>query len=148
MGAVYFAHFGRYVKIGFASNPQRRLEQIARPHDAAVHPNDFDYSLPGRLAWVVPNCRMRDERNMQLLFAHHWTGVGEWFHWSPAFEFQMANVDFVTHAERLVYLRRARKALGIVPGRVVKEERWGKQTPELLAEALARREQSQMGRAA
>lgn len=139
MGYVYFAHFGRHIKIGFASNPKQRLEQIARPNDAAIHPLDFDYSAPGRLVWAIPNCRMRDERNMQLLFAHHWTGTGEWFFWSSAFEHQMNSIEFVTHAERLVHLRAARKALGITPGKPVKEERWGKQTHELLADALERR---------
>lgn len=133
MSSVYFARFGEYVKIGFASDPRKRLEQIARPRDAARHPNDFDYSVPGALILLIPFCRMRDERNMHLLFARHWSGTGEWFRWSPAFRHQMETMQFVTHGARLAYLRKARRDLGIV-GSAVKEARWGKQTSELLAE--------------
>lgn len=138
MSYVYFAKFGRHVKIGFASNPAHRLEQVRRPYDAASQPDDFDYTAPGELIHLVPGCRMRDERNMQLLFANHWSGTGEWFIWSPAFRYQMETMQFVTHAERLMYLRRARRELGLTPGGAVKEERWGKQTHDFLVEARER----------
>lgn len=133
MSAVYFARFGDFVKIGFSSNPTQRLKDLAK--GGVEHPEGFDHKAPGALILVIPFCRMRDERNMQLLFAHHWA-AGEWFHWSPAFEYQMRTMRFVTHAARLKDLRRARRELGII-GSAVKEERWGKQVHERLAEAGA-----------
>lgn len=147
MSAVYFAKFGDYVKIGFSSHPERRLEQVGRPCEPAVRPEDFDYDAQGELILVVPFCRMRDERNMQLLFAHHWSGVGEWFVWSPAFRYQMDTMQFVTHGARLHYLARARRDLGI-SGAAVKEIRWGKQTREVLEETRARILAASQGRAA
>ena len=137
MSAVYFAKFGEFVKIGFASNPRKRMEEIGRGR-GVKYPADFDYSAPGELIFVLPFCRMRDERNMQLLFARHWV-VGEWFRWSPEFRYQMQTMQFVTHDVRLKHLRAARKALGL-SGAAVKEWHWGKQTQELLAEAAERRE--------
>ena len=148
MSAVYFARFGDYVKIGFADNPRKRLKEIAnRASKRLIYPDDFDFSLPGDLVLVIPFCRMRDERNMQLLFANHWA-VGEWFHWSPAFRYQMETMRFVPHAVRLKDLRAARRSLGIVPGGAVKEEHWGKQTREILEEAASRRDSARQVRAA
>lgn len=136
MSSVYFARFGDYVKIGFSSRPERRLEQIGRADKHIAYPADFDHEQPGELVLVIPFCRMRDERNMQLLFARHWVS-GEWFRWSPEFRHQMTTMQFVTHGARLSYLRAARRDLRIVPGGAVKEERWGKQTGERLAEAAS-----------
>lgn len=136
MSAVYFAKVGQYVKIGFASNPRKRAEELLKRSRLHV-PADLDRSLPVDLILVIPFCRMRDERNMQLLFANHWA-EGEWFHWSPAFEHQMRTMQFTTHAVRMRDYAAARRALGIVAS-PSKEYRWGKQTHELLAEARARR---------
>lgn len=138
MSAVYFAKVGRYVKIGFSSNPQRRMKQLLNS-SILIYPDDFDHAAPLEVVLVIPFCRRRDERNMQLLFAHHWE-AGEWFHWTPAFRYQMQTMQFVTHDARLRILRAARKELGIVgEGESVKEVRWGKQPAEILAEAKARR---------
>jgi hypothetical protein len=132
MSAVYFAKVGEFVKIGFASNPHQRMKSLFTQSRLIV-PEGLDKTQPINLVLVIPFCRMRDERNLHLLFARHWTGAGEWFHWSPAFEEQMRGMEFITHATRLKHLREARKALG-VGGSHVKHERWGKQTPELLAD--------------
>lgn len=132
MSAVYFARVGDYVKIGFASNPTKRVKEIL--NGGVKLPDDLDVTLPVELVLVVPFCRMRDERNMQLLFARHWSGVGEWFRWTPEFRYQMQTMQFVTHDARLKDLRRARKELGIVGG-AVKEEHFGMQTHERLAAA-------------
>lgn len=138
MSAVYFARFGRFVKIGYASSPAQRLAQIARMGSRLHYPPDFDSAAVGELVRVVPGCRMRDERNMQMLFAHHWTGVGEWFHWTPAFRHQLDHIEFVTHAERLIHLRAARKALGIVPGACIKEWNGGRTAHDWLVETRDR----------
>lgn len=130
MSAVYFIRVGEFVKIGFASNPEKRLIEIARSPREVALPDGYDLTATPELVMTVPDCRMRDERNMQILFATHWV-AGEWFRWSPAFRFQMRTMQFVTHAERRRHLSRVRKIHG---GRAcVKEERWGMQTAELLA---------------
>lgn len=131
MSAVYFARFGDYVKIGFSSRPERRVREVRR--DQIVYPGDFDHSLDGELVLVVPFCRMRDERNMHMLFARHWV-VGEWFRWCPEFRYQMQTMQFVTHAARLKDLTRARRDLGLVGTGHIKEARSGKTTRERLAE--------------
>lgn len=129
MGAVYFAKFGEHIKIGFASNPRQRLKTL--PGRVRV-PADFDHAATGELILVVPFCRIRDESNMQMLFARHWV-YGEWYRWSPAFEYQMNTMQFVTHEVRRKHLTAARRALGI-GGAHAKEARWGKPTQERLAE--------------
>jgi hypothetical protein len=136
MSAIYFAKVGDYVKIGFASNPRARMRTLLKTSRLIV-PDDLDRSQPVELILVIPFCRMRDERNMQMLFTSHWV-VGEWFRWSPAFAYQMRTMRFVTEDVRRKDLRRARRELGILQGAHVKEERWGKQTSELLAEARER----------
>lgn len=129
-GSVYFARVGDYVKIGFASNPRKRVETLLNSATRLLIPADLDRSLPVELVLVVPFCRTRDERNMQILFANHWA-EGEWFHWSPAFEAQMRGMSFVTHAVRRKWLSEVRRVHGGVAHQ--KEERWGMQTADLLA---------------
>lgn len=135
MSAVYFARCGDYVKIGYASNPTHRAKHLLS--GKIIVPTDLDRTRPVELVLVIPFCRMRDERNLHLLFANHWA-VGEWYHWTPAFERQMRAMRFTTHATRLKDLRRARRDLGI-SGAACKEVHWGKPTQELLAELRDRR---------
>lgn len=145
-GAVYFARAGRYVKIGFATNPRHRAETLLSRCTRLHIPEDLDRELPVDLILVIPFCRIRDERNMQLLFANHWA-EGEWFHWSPAFERQMRGMSFVTHAVRRKWLTEHRKVHGGIAH--AKEERWGMQTPDLLAHlAEWRREHASLLQAA
>lgn len=132
MSAVYFAKVGDYVKIGFASDVHKRTKSLLNG-DRLIVPADLDKTLPVELILVIPFCRMRDERNMQLIFARHWV-VGEWFQWSPEFAYQMRTMRFVTHAERLKDLTAARRSLGI-SGSHVKPYRGGKQAADILAEA-------------
>lgn len=134
MSVVYFAKVGDYVKIGFASNPHQRMKSLLGGGRLVV-PDDLDRTLPIELILVIPFCRMRDERNMQLLFSNHWAEA-EWFHWSPAFLHQMQTMEFVTHAVRIKHLTALRAVMG---GTAQKEERWGMQTPDLLAHLAARR---------
>lgn len=129
MSAVYFIKVGDYVKIGFSSNPTHRVKTILKA-GPLVLPHDLDHDAPVELILVVPFCRIRDERNMQLLFSNHWA-IGEWFHWSPAFRFQMQTMQFVTHDVRRKHLTAVRAKTGGVSHQ--KEERWGMQTVELLA---------------
>lgn len=128
-GAVYFARVGRFVKIGYASNPRRRVETMLTS-GRLILPEGIDLTATPDLVLVIPFCRVRDERNMQLLFGNHWV-VGEWFAWSPAFERQMRGMSFVTHAVRRKQLTEHRSAHG--GDSHTKEERWGMQTQELLA---------------
>lgn len=144
MTNIYFARVGDYVKIGSAVNVQRRMKSVLTP-SRLICPDDLDRTAPIIVVKTVAGCRQRDELNMHLLFAQHWE-TGEWFHWSPAFRFQMETMRFVTHAERLVLLRRARRDLGVIPGAAVKEERWGKPVRERLAEAKAERVAAQSTR--
>ena len=144
-GAVYFARVDRYVKIGFASNPRQRVEHLLTPGTRLHIPADLDRTQPLDLVLVVPFCRIRDERNMQLLFANHWA-EGEWFHWSPAFEKQMRGMSFVTHAVRRKWLTEVRKSYGGLAH--AKEERWGMQTHELLAHLAEWRRDHALPRAA
>ncbi len=137
MSAVYFIRVGDYVKIGFSSNPHRRAKTLLNSGHLAL-PADLDLTATPQIVLLVPFCRMRDERNMQLLFVNHWA-EGEWFHWSPAFLLQMQSMEFVTHAVRRKHLAEARRDLGIEAGAHAKEERWGMQTPELLAYLSAMR---------
>lgn len=135
MSAVYFARVGDYVKIGFASNPTQRAKTLLTGR--LIVPEDLDRSLKVELVLVIPSCRMRDERNLHLLFARHWA-VGEWFHWTPEFRYQMTTMRFVTHATRQRDLRAARRDLGITAG-PAKEAKWGKTARDLIADShLAR----------
>lgn len=134
-GSVYFAKVGEFVKIGYASNPYQRMKGLLAGGQLIL-PVDLDDSLEPELILVVPFCRMRDERNMQLLFSNHWV-VAEWFRWSPAFRHQMRHMSFVTHAVRRKHLADVRAIHGGVAHQ--KEERWGMQTPELLAHLAAHR---------
>jgi hypothetical protein len=129
MGAIYFARVGDYVKIGFASNPHQRVKTLMTA-GGITFPDDIDQTQAPSLILVVPFCRIRDERNMQLLFGNHWV-VGEWFRYSPAFRFQMQTMQFVTHAVRRKHLTAVRASSGGVSHQ--KEERWGMQTQDLLA---------------
>lgn len=129
-GTVYFARVGDFVKIGYASNPYRRVETLLNG-TRLILPEGLDQSIAPSLILVVPFCRVRDERNMQLLFANHWV-VGEWFRWSPAFEEQMRGMSFVTYAVRRKWLAEVRKEHGGAASHH-REERWGMQTQELLA---------------
>lgn len=132
MNSIYFARVGDYVKIGFSCNPQRRVKTL-HGKGRLRRPEDLDQRIQPELILVIPFCRIRDERNMHLLFARHWV-VGEWFRWSPAFDHQMRTMRFVTHAVRLKDLTAARHDLGI-GGAPAKEARWGQQTPDRLAAA-------------
>ena len=134
MSAIYFARFGDYVKIGHSSYPEKRLGQLRNGRIA--YPDDFDHNLDGELVLVIPFCRIRDERNMHMLFGNHWV-VGEWFRWSPAFRYQMETMQFVTHATRRKDLARARRELGI-GGAHAKEWHGGKDTSEHLADLHGR----------
>ena len=137
MSAVYFMKVGEYVKIGFASNPTHRAKRLLSSSRLIV-PDDLDRSRPVELILTIPFCRMRDERNMQLLFGNHWV-VGEWFRWSPAFEHQMRTMQFATHDVRAKWLREARRELRVIAA-PTKEAHWGKTTTERLTEARARLE--------
>lgn len=129
-GNVYFIRVGQFVKIGYTDNPYKRLEQINASGSRLIYPDGYDWSESPQLILVIPFCRVRDERNMQLLFGNHWV-AGEWFRWSPAFERQMRGMSFVTHAVRRKHLTEHRRVHG---GKAhTKEERWGMQTNELLA---------------
>lgn len=143
-GSVYFARVGDYVKIGYASNPRKRVETLLGTSRLRL-PDDIDRTITPALILVIPFCRVRDERNMQLLFANHWV-VGEWFRWSPAFERQMRGMSFVTHAVRRKWLTDVRREIGGESH--VKEERWGMQTHELLAHLAEWRQSQQMESAA
>lgn len=132
MSAVYFARVGDYIKIGFSSDPAKRLRDLQRSTPSLIVPPDFVPSADAALELVIPFCRMRDERNLHLLFARHWSGYGEWFRWSPEFRYQMQTMRFVTEAVRKKHLRAARRELGIVGGSHAKSERWGKPTPDVL----------------
>lgn len=132
MNSVYFARFGDCVKIGFSSHPETRYKQLGK----ITYPDDFDHSAAGELVLVIPFCRMRDERNLQMLFGNHWA-IGEWFHWTPAFRFQMETMQYVTHETRAKYLRKARRDLG-VGGSHAKPYHGGKTTQEHLAELHGR----------
>ena len=133
MNSVYFARFGDFVKIGFASDPQARLKHLAGRYTRLIHPDGFDHNASGELVLVIPSCRMRDECNLHLLFARHWV-AGEWFEWSPAFRYQMETMRFVTHRERLLDLRRARRLWGVT-GKGIKEARFGKPVRERIADS-------------
>jgi hypothetical protein len=135
VSAIYFAKAGDYVKIGFASNPTHRVRHLLNGTQLIV-PDDLDRATVPQAILVIPFCRMRDERNMHLLFAHHWV-IGEWYRWSPTFERQMRTMAFVTDDVRRKDLARARRALGI-SGAAVKEHRWGQQTQDLLADLRSR----------
>jgi hypothetical protein len=135
MNAIYFARFGDFVKIGIASNPAQRVKTMLN-NPRLIVPDDLDRSTSGDLILVVPFCKVRDERNMHLLFARHWV-VGEWFHWSPEFRHQMQTMRFVTDAVRRRDLRRARRDLGVSSSAPVKEEKWGKSARELIVQGRA-----------
>ena len=137
MTNIYFARVGEYVKIGMAVNVQRRMACLLS-NSRLICPDDLDYTASIVVVKTIPGCRQRDELNMHLLFAQHWV-AGEWFRWSPNFRFQMETMQFVTHAERLVLLRKARRELGVVPSGAVKEARWGKLVHQRLADAQAER---------
>lgn len=144
-GTVYFIQVGRFVKIGYASNPHKRIEQIERGDRNLAYPEGYDSTAPVQLILLVPFCRIRDERNMHLLFGNHWV-AGEWFHWSPAFERQMRGMSFVTHAVRRNWLAEHRRIHGGVSH--TKEERWGMQTADLLAHLAEWRTSHEMPAAA
>lgn len=132
MSAVYFARVGVYVKIGHASDVNRRMKTLLKG-SRLICPDDLDRTLTPSVILVVPFCRIRDERNMQILFARHWV-IGEWFRWSPEFRFQMETMQFVTQAVRIKALTRARQELGLTYAPPAKE--WhpgGLQTPDFLA---------------
>lgn len=143
-GSVYFIRSGEFVKIGYSSNPRRRLETI-NVASKLIYPEGYDRTIAPSLILVIPFCRVRDERNMQLLFAHHWV-AGEWFRWSPEFERQMRGMSFVTHAVRRKWLADVRRELGGESH--TKEERWGMQTHELLAHLAEWRQSQRMEAAA
>lgn len=130
MSAVYFARFGDYVKIGFASNPAHRVKTMLKGARLIV-PEDLGLDTKGEIVLVVPFCTIRDERNMHLLFARHWV-IGEWFRWSPEFQYQLRTMRFVTQAARRSDLRRARRRLGIVAS-PAKEAKWGKTAIQMIA---------------
>jgi len=104
-GHVYFAAAGKYVKIGYTSQPvQKRIASL--PGKVAV-PDDFD---PADTIWLmraIPGCVIRDERRLHGLFAHH-SAIGEWFHLTPALLDQLERLQYVTYKQTLLNLRRAR----------------------------------------
>lgn len=133
-GCVYIARNGNFAKIGYASSPQKRVREINS--GGLIYPDGYDFTVEPHLVLVVPFCRRRDERNMQLLFGSHWI-TGEWFRWSPAFVEQMQGMHFVTHAVRRKHLADWRRLYG--GDSHAKEELWGMPTQELLAHLAARR---------
>lgn len=139
MSDVYFMRMGAFVKIGISCNPAQRAKTLLGGNKLIL-PDGLDASAPVEILRLIHGCRRRDERNMQLLFGAYWV-EGEWFRWSPAFRFQMETVQFVTHAERLIALRRARAAMGIT-STPVKEENWGMNVTETQAYCRALREAS------
>lgn len=144
-GTVYFIRVGQFVKIGYASDPYKRLESLRRGDSKLIYPAEYDRTETPRLILVIPFCSMRDERSLHLLFGNHWA-VGEWFHWSPAFAEQMQSMSYVTHSVRRKWLTAHRRTHGGVSHQ--KEERWGMQTQQLLAHLAEWRDQHAAPRAA
>lgn len=104
-GRVYFAACGKYVKIGYTTQPPaKRLKGLP---GKVVVPADFDAADEIWLLHSIPGCVMRDERRIHGLFAQH-RAEGEWFYMSVAFITQLADLRYVTYRQECLNFRRAR----------------------------------------
>lgn len=107
-GHVYFAACGRYVKIGFTSQPVEA--RLATLPGKIIVPDDLDAADGVWLVTSIPNCVIRDERRLHGLFAAYHV-KGEWYDMTPAFLNQLAGMEYVPYKVILLRLRRARAAL-------------------------------------
>lgn len=96
--SVYFARCGRYVKIGFADDPARRIRHLF--DGKLICPEDIDCAQRVELLHTIPDCRIRDERLIHSLFAAHHV-AGEWFRFDLAFVRHLAGFQYVTDRARL-----------------------------------------------
>lgn len=92
--AAYTSH----VKIGYSSHPAHRMTEIRCGHNITL-PDDLDRSQPVELIHTITDCRMRDERIVQALFARHHV-IGEWFRFDLPFIHQLAGLRYVTDHQR------------------------------------------------
>jgi len=110
---VYFVRCGRYVKIGFSFDPNKRVRAIqseVRSGRARFVPEDIEHFRPMELIHVIPGCRMRDERTVHGLF-DRFRVAGEWFRYDLAFQRQLAAMRYVTCHERAAEIRRVCREL-------------------------------------
>lgn len=107
-GTVYFAACGKYVKIGFTTQPPAK--RIASLPGKVKVPVDFDRADTVWLMHAIPGCVMRDESRLHSLFLRH-HAEGEWFNLTPALLEQLVGLQYVTYREELLAFRRARADL-------------------------------------
>lgn len=107
-GRVYFAACGKYVKIGFTTQPPAK--RIASLPGKVKVPIDFDRADTIWLMHAIPGCVMRDESRLHTLFLRH-HAEGEWFNMTPAFLTQLTGLQYVTYLEERLAVRRARADL-------------------------------------
>lgn len=95
--SVYVARVGRYLKIGFSENPERRVRNLWKSGTRYGRPWDLSVTEVPELLMVVEDADKSDER------AHHraladWAVGCEWFVDEPAVrEFMQAMVNRGAH---------------------------------------------------
>jgi hypothetical protein len=75
--SVYFAQVGRYVKVGYSANPERRVANLFKSATRYGIPRDLDIRLPRHLLAAVPG-HLNEERAAHAAL-DDFRVWGEWF---------------------------------------------------------------------
>lgn len=75
--SVYFARVGRYIKVGYSANPERRVANLFKSATRYSAPRDIDAATPRTLLGYVPG-RLNEERTAHAAL-RDFRVQGEWF---------------------------------------------------------------------
>lgn len=75
--SVYFAQVGRYIKVGYSANPERRVRNLFKSTTRYGAPRDIDGKTPRKLLGHVPG-ELSEEHAAHAALAD-FRVMGEWF---------------------------------------------------------------------
>lgn len=75
--SVYFAQVGRYIKVGYSENPERRVRNLFKSSTRYGAPKDIDSTTPRTLLAAVPGGTSRE--GLAHLALDDFRVLGEWF---------------------------------------------------------------------
>lgn len=112
--SVYFVQFGPYVKVGYSSNPARRIEQI---HQKASNPTKRarHEAFPPLVGWFEPKVLKvisgdRGTESQAHSVMREQRYMGEWFHATPETLSLVENIEAEVAAFVGSVIRMTRKA--------------------------------------
>lgn len=96
--SVYFIKIGRYVKVGFSENPERRMARLWSSGTRYGRPWDLSLDEPREMLLVIDGDK-RVEWRCHTALSDYWAGGGEWYVDEPGVREFMESARFGEYPE-------------------------------------------------